>query len=623
MRNLLTGILICSSFVSVSALEKDTTSVSKHYTIDEVVVTGTKNETDKRYLPMSVSVVNREQISQRYEQSLLPILTEQVPGLFTTSRGIMGYGVSTGAAGGMSLRGIGGSPTTELLVLIDGHPQYMGLMGHPLADAYQSLLADKVEVLRGPASVLYGSNAMGGVINIVTRKSQEDGVKNNIQMGYGSFNTLMTEASNIVKKGRFNSVASVSYNRSDGHRANMEFEQLSGFAKMGYDFSNQWKLYADVNVTHFNASNPGTVTKPILNNDSHITRGMSSLSLENNYSNTSGAFMFYYNWGNHKINDGYYAGNTPPAYLFHSNDRLYGINWYQSASFFTGNRITVGIDYQNVGGKAWNQFTSSSTNIADKVEEEVAGYADVRQTLGSQITLDAGLRVDHFSVTGTELVPQAGVSLHLPQTAELKALVSKGFRNPTIRELYMFPPQNPNLLPEKMMNYEVSWSQRLLSNALSYGINLFYINGDNMIQTVFQNGRPININTGKIENWGAETSCSYRINETWMLSANYSWLHMKYPVVAAPEHKLFAGVDFTRGKWMVSTGVQYINGLYTSVSPVNRENFVLWNLRGSYQLSRQFSLFVRGENLLAQHYEINAGFTMPKATAMGGFNLKF
>jgi outer membrane cobalamin receptor len=623
MRNLLAGILICSSFVSVSALEKDTTSVSKHYTIDEVVVTGTKNETDKRYLPMSVSVVNREQISQRYEQSLLPILTEQVPGLFTTSRGIMGYGVSTGAAGGMSLRGIGGSPTTELLVLIDGHPQYMGLMGHPLADAYQSLLADKVEVVRGPASVLYGSNAMGGVINIVTRKVQEDGIKNNIQMGYGSFNTLMTEASNVVKKGRFNSVASVSCNRSDGHRANMEFEQLSGFAKLGYDFSNQWKLYADVNVTHFNASNPGTVTKPILDNDSHITRGMSSLSLENNYGSTSGAFMFYYNWGNHKINDGYYAGNTPPAYLFHSTDRLFGINWYQSASFFTGNRITVGIDYQNVGGKAWNQFTSSRTNIADKVEEEVAGYADVRQTLGSLITLDAGLRVDHFSVTGTELVPQAGVSLHLPQTAELKALVSKGFRNPTIRELYMFPPQNPNLLPEKMMNYEVSWSQRLLSNALSYGINLFYINGDNMIQTVFQNGRPININTGKIENWGAETNCSYRINGTWMLSANYSWLHMKHPVVAAPEHKLFAGVDFTRGKWMVSTGVQYINGLYTSVSPVSRENFVLWNLRGSYQLSRQFSLFVRGENLLAQHYEINAGFTMPKATAMGGFNLKF
>ena len=83
-------------------------SISGNYTIDEVVVTGTRNETDIRHLPMTISVVGRQQIEKRYEPSLLPLLTEQVPGFFTTSRGIMGYGVSTGAAGGMSLRGIGG-----------------------------------------------------------------------------------------------------------------------------------------------------------------------------------------------------------------------------------------------------------------------------------------------------------------------------------------------------------------------------------------------------------------------------------------------------------------------------------------------------------------------------------
>lgn len=160
---------------------KDSTRVARSLTIDEVVVTGTRNETDVRHLPMTISVVNRKVLEQSFQPSVLPVLTEQVPGLFTTSRGIMGYGVSTGAAGGMSLRGIGGSPTAGLLVLIDGHPQYMGLMGHPIADAYQTMLTDRVEVLRGPASVLYGSNAMGGVINIVTRKMQEDGIKTNAQ----------------------------------------------------------------------------------------------------------------------------------------------------------------------------------------------------------------------------------------------------------------------------------------------------------------------------------------------------------------------------------------------------------------------------------------------------------
>ena len=117
------------------------------------VVTGTRNITDVRHLPFTVT--------QKHNTSLLPLLTEQVPGLFTTSRGILGYGVSDGAAGSISLRGMSGG-SGRLMVLIDGHPQYMGLFGHPIADAYQSLLAERVEILRGPASVLYGSNAMGG-----------------------------------------------------------------------------------------------------------------------------------------------------------------------------------------------------------------------------------------------------------------------------------------------------------------------------------------------------------------------------------------------------------------------------------------------------------------------------
>ena len=82
-----------------------------------------------------------------------------------------------------------------MLVLIDGHPQYQGIYGHPIADSYQTLMAERVEVLRGPASVLYGSNAMGGVLNIVTRSMHEDGVKTHINLGAGSYGTVQTEAS--------------------------------------------------------------------------------------------------------------------------------------------------------------------------------------------------------------------------------------------------------------------------------------------------------------------------------------------------------------------------------------------------------------------------------------------
>lgn len=625
-----TGCLI--SAVSLQAQTgKDSTKVARSYVINEVVVTGTRSETDVRHLPMTVSVVGRPQLEASQQTSVLPVLNSQVPGFFSTSRGVMGYGVATGASGQMSLRGIGGPaqaglPTTGLLVLIDGHPQYMGLMGHPIADAYQTMMAERVEVLRGPASVLYGSNAMGGVINIVTRKMQEDGIRTNINIGAGSYGSIQTEATNRIRKGRFSSTVTASYNRTDGHRADMAFEQYGGYAKLGYDFTDNWKVWGDVNVTRFNATNPGSVMKPYIDNDQRITRGMTSFALENYYEKTSGALSFFYNWGDHWINDGYQPGGEPLQYRFNSNDQMLGVSWYQSVQLFQGNRLTVGADYFHFGGEAWNQFFDGHRETsADKSLNEVAGYVDFRQDIAAWLTLDAGARVDYHSQTGTEFIPQVGLAFHLPENAEIKAMASKGFRNPTIREMYMFPPQNPDLKPEKLWNYELSFSQRLMDNRLSYGLNVFYINGENLIiRLPNPNGSGmLNQNSGEIENWGAEANVGYQFNSVWSVMANYSWLHMENPVLASPEHKLYGGVNFRKGRWSASTGIQYVKGLYTDLDAATKENFVLWDMQGSFKATNYLSFYVRGENLLAQRYEINAGYPMPKATFMGGVNINF
>lgn len=612
--------------------KRDTLDTGKVYEIGEVVVTGARNETDVRHLSQTVSVVNRSEIDQALQPSLLPVLTEQIPGLFVTSRGVMGYGVSGGAAGSISLRGLSGG-TARLMVMIDGHPQYAGIFGHPIADAYQSFLAERVEVLRGPASVLYGSNAMGGVVNIVTRKMQEDGVKTNLRAGYGSYNTLETELTNRIRKGRFSSIVSGSYNRTDGHRADMGFEQYGGYAKLGYEMTDNWNLRGDVNVTHFNASYPGPVDAPLLDGDQHITRGMTSFAVENRYEKTSGAVSFFYNWGNHWINDGYTpsAGEGPQDDRFNSRDNMMGVSLYQSTQFFKGNRITLGFDWFRYGGHAWSEYVSgenigTTSELVDKHEDELAGYIDFRQDIGSWLTFNAGLRADHHSRVGLEWVPQAGLAFHLPHAIELKASASKGFRYPILREMYMFPPQNPDLQPESMWNYELAFSQRLMEGRLTYGVNLFYIDGKNLIQTLPNpNGSGmLNQNSGEIENTGVEIQAAYRINRQWSVDGNYSFLHMENPVIAAPEHKLYAGANFSHRRWNVSTGIQYVEGLYTSVGEnENKENFVLWNLRASFRACKWLDIWARGENLLAQKYEINAGYPMPGATVMAGFNLSF
>ncbi len=620
-----------------AAALRDTIPQDKRVDIENVVVTGTRSETDVRHLPMTVSVVGRDRIESGKQPSLLPLLAEQVPGLFVTSRGVMGYGVSEGAAGGISLRGLSGG-AGRLMVLIDGHPQYMGLMGHPIADAYQSLMAERAEVVRGPASVLYGSNAMGGVVNIVTRRMMEDGVRTDVVAGYGSYNTLQTEAVNRARVKGFTSVAGVSYDRTDGHRRNMGFEQYGGYAKLGYEFSKAWSIRADVNVTHFNASQPGTVAVPMEDADQHITRGMTSFAVENDYDKTSGALSLFYNWGRHKINDGYTVdsddNSNPKEYLFNSRDEMMGVSLYQSVRMFRGNRLTAGFDCYRFGGRAWNRYTAGEragerSVIADRTQHEIAGYIDFRQHIGSRVTIDAGLRYDHHSHVGGEWIPQAGVSLHLPCALELKMSAAKGFRYPTIREMYMFPPQNPDLKPERMWNYEIAVSQRLLNDRLAWGVNVFYIDGENLILAVPREGAtPLNMNSGKIDNAGVEVQTAYRIDASWSVDANYSFLHMKNPVLAAPEHKLYVGASFVRGRWSAATGVQYVGGLYTSVATNGRgtektEDFVLWNVRGEFRAAKWLDVWVRGDNLLAQRYEINAGYPMPGATVMGGLKFNF
>ena len=626
--------MIFPAFFSVwpAVANDDAAPAERRDTISQVVVTGTRNAADIRHLPMTISVVDRPMLEKSASSSVLPALNAYVPGFFSTSRGLIGYGVSEGSAGQMSVRGIGGPAqaglqTTGVLVLIDGHPQYMGLMGHPIADSYQTMMAERVEVVRGPVSVLYGSNAMGGVINIVTRKMQEDGISTGIDIGAGSYGTVIGEVSNRIRKGRFSSVFSASYDRTDGHRENMAFEQYGGYVKLGYEIARNWKVTADVNLTHFNSTNPGQVNSPYIDNDQRITRGMTSVAVENGYERTSGSLSFFYNWGDHWINDGYHPGETPLNYRFNSADQMYGVSLYQSAEFFKGNRITFGFDYFHFGGRAWNRFIDDGHTqvLADKAVDEIAGYVDFRQDIGRWISVDAGFRADWHSVTGTELIPQAGLAAHLPENAELKFMASKGYRNPTIREMYMFPPQNPDLEPERLWSYEISASQHLVGGKLHYSASIFYINGDNLIMRLPNpsGSGMLNQNSGKIENWGAEAAVSYRFNGTWSVNGNYSWLHMENPVLASPQHKLYVGADFSKGRWSASTGVQYVSGLYTDLTALSTEEFVLWDLQCRFRILDWLSVYVKGENLLAQRYEIIAGYPMPRATALGGLSFSF
>ena len=203
-------LLMSTVLLAVVSSNYAQTNDSTSYQLKDLVVTGTRHAEDSRHLPMTVTVIDHEKLTEQHQTNILPTAMQQVPSFFVTSRSMLGYGVSTGAAGTINMRGISGG-SGQLMVLIDGHPQYNGIYGHPISDAYQTLMAERVEVLRGPASVLYGSNAMGGVLNIVTRQPQADGTYYNLALSGGSYGTLQGEISRLQRSGRLGTTVALQY----------------------------------------------------------------------------------------------------------------------------------------------------------------------------------------------------------------------------------------------------------------------------------------------------------------------------------------------------------------------------------------------------------------------------
>ena len=602
----------------------------KTVALEEVVATGTRVTADPRLLPMTVSVIGTPQLENRTSVNILPAVMEQVPGLFVTNRGMMGYSVSTGGSGAIKMRGIGGTPNTDVLVLIDGLPQYAGLYGHPIADSYQSMTAERVEVVRGPASLFYGSNAMGGVLNIVTKHPHSDTIMTHLHLRGGSYYTIDAGAHNQIKKNRFTSTLAFNYNRTDGHRDNMKFTQYNGTARIAYELNKNWTMTAAGNVSFFSTANPGTTEAPIEDGQYDILRGMASLSAENKYADvrfpTSGAIRIYYNGGKHKIDEGHAPEAEPAASTYMHTDFLAGLSAYQTTTFSHGNRTTFGFDYQHFGGHAWNTFNNGSPDaeIIRKTQYELAIYADFSQEVTSWFALDAGARIDWHSEAGLAYAPQGGVIFTLPKKAQIKALASRGFRNPTIRELYMYKPANSKLNPVSLWNYEIAYKQRMLNNRISLGVNVFYLHAKDNIETRMVDGKPLNVNSGELRNAGVEAEISYNVWKGLSLQANYCFLHMENPVTAAPKHKFFFNISYSHDRFIVSTSVLHINRLYTSVGDnAQTENFTLWNAGAAVRIWKGLWAEINAENLLAQEYEINAGFPMPKTTIMGGLKWNF
>lgn len=583
--------------------------------LDEVVVTGSNKAMPRNLLPYTVSVVDSRQLEATDKTQLLSAISGKVPSLFVSQRGLFGFGVSNGGSGGIKIRGVGGSPTSGVLMMVDGQPQFAGLYSHPVADFYGTEYVDHVEILRGPGSVLYGSNAMGGVINVITRQARQDGIYTTLSSQYGSYNTWQTTLTNMARHGKFSSLVSLGYDRTDGTESNFDFKQSSLYAKIGYDISRQWALAADYSLMNFRANDP--IYARLRGADyvihQNVTRGESSLALSNRYASTDGVVRLYYSYGNHYIDD--------PNH-FHSLDDRFGILAYQNFSPWHMATSTIGFDFNVYSGKIPMSGGNSSGNgtLGRKNITEYSPYITLQQSLfDGLLSLSAGLRMANSDKFGSHWLPQVGVALYPAQGWTLKTSLAKGYRNPSFRELYLYPPHNPDLDPESMMNYEVTVSRRF-SRYLNVDLTGYFSEGSNIIQTV--SGK--NVNTGSFRNKGIELSATSHPFDALSLRASYSYMHTSLDgLTAAPKNQYFLGVDYdVLPQLTVNAELTGVGGLYVA-DGVKHQNYALLNMRLTYKPIKYVDLFVNLDNITDANYMINNGYRMPGFTVMGGFKVKF
>ncbi len=595
------------------------TDTLKIFPFDPVVVTGSRTEVNRHDLPLAISVIPENVIQEQDDTPLLDLVTENVPGLFVTRRTNLGYGVSSGSGGQISMRGLGSFPNTQVLILIDGRPDIMGLFGHPLGDVYMSGNVKKVEVLRGPASLLYGSNAMGGAINIITDHQADPGYHLRLPVRFGSFEARQMNLRQSFEHENWGVSANLGVASSAGFRTDGrdDYASQNGVFETHWQVWEEFKAVVNAYFSNLELYDPGTTDNPYTNHRYNIKRRGGDLTLNYKKGKITSDLKAHYNFGHHDIND-------PNKYL--SDDHTTGLILNEIYQPNEKSRFLIGLDLRQYGGQAWLDSTWKKHTVSEQ-----SLVTQFNQRIFSFINVDGGLRYTNHSISGAEWIPALGVAVHLPGYWHLKGQFAKGYRNPTINELYLFTPSTTDLKPEISTSYEFI-VEKEIAGLISAALSIYRTQADNLIEKAFISGRPIYQNKGEIVFQGTEWESLIFLTQNLSASLTASVNSASRKVSAMPGQKFDCSLRYNPVKRLrLTMQTQWINNLYGIENPYGYDSpvykrldgFFLVNWRGNWDISRYFELNAEIENLSDINYETMYHYPLPGRTFTVGLTLKY
>ena len=601
--------------------------------MDEMVVTATRTETPIEHIAGSVTIVTREEIENRGQATLSDVLKD-IPGIAVTQSG--------GPGNHTTIRMRGGEDRFVKL-LINGMAIGDYATGTtPHYDLWNFLGTEdieRIEVIRGPQSALYGSDAISGVVNIITKRGRGE-PKFFLKGEGGSLDTRRASGGVNGSYEGFSYNLTLSYNENGGMYEHSEFTSKMASGRFGYQFNDDMDIslflqYTDSSLNMGGQSNDTTMK---VYDDPRAYRKAKLF-----YSNLEFRQKITSFW-DHKLTLGYDKEEKKPYDPYDGvldetdniNDKkLVGkyvspvikVHWQNN--FYIGDidTVTAGFEYQKVD---IDRRSTSSTvySVIDKSENTKSGYLQNQLLLlDESLSFISGVRLDDDSAFGDHTTYNLGLAYILKNYGtKFKATYGTGFAAPSMFNLYHPEYGNPDLKPEESESWDVGIEQKLFQDKVAFEVTYFSNDFKDMI--AYDSSLGHYINRENADSNGIEAGITLHLLKNLNLSAYYTFTEGSEDgtdLAKVPKHSVLFNAMYKFGGFVVGADVNYVGDrLAWDHKEENRlDEFTMVNVYASYQINKYINIFARVENLLDEDYTLSPPWQAPKIGAYGGVRLTF